>query len=217
MKFAKQLAATFVLAAAVIAPASANIVVDGSFETFGDDGAWQTESWSQYLRGTQDGGFSAGTGCTSSSNFSCTLSQTLATVAGQRYDLSFWLYTDGAVNDNGEIVSNFDNGLRVWFGDEIVQTIINFPTTNTSDSINTGGPSTLITISNILATSASTVLQFAGYHNPAGIYLDNVVVVAVPGEEPGEVPEPGTLSLLGLALGGLALARERRARAGRTG
>jgi len=214
MKFAKQLAATLVLAAAVIAPASANIVVDGSFETFGEEGAWQTESWSRYTRGTQDGGFSAGTGCAIGSNFSCTLSQTLATVAGQRYDLSFWLYADGVVDGNGNIVSNFDNGLRVWFGDEIVQTIINFPTTNTSGSFNPGGPSTLITISNILATSASTVLQFAGYHNPAGIYLDNVVVEAVPGEEPGEVPEPGTLSLLGLAMGGLALARRRRLRAG---
>lgn len=213
MKFAKQLAATFVLAAAVIAPASANIVVDGSFESFDGEGAWQTESWSRFTRGTQDGGFSAGTGCAVASNFSCTLSQTLSTVAGQRYDLSFWLYADGVVGSNGEIVANFDNGLRVWFGDQIVQTIINFPTTNTSGSFNPGGPSTLITISNILATSASTVLQFAGYHGPAGIYLDNVVVDAVPGEEPGEVPEPGTLSLLGLAMGGLALARRRRVRA----
>ncbi|GEM_PF-684793 len=217
MKFAKQFVAMLVLATAVIAPASANIVVDGSFEAFNGEGAWQSQTWGRYLRGTQDGGFSAGTGCTINSGFRCTLSQTLATVTGQRYDLSFWLYADGALNDNGEIVSNFDNGLRVWFGDEIVETIINFPTTNTSGSIGTGGPSTLITISNILATSASTVLQFAGYHNPAGIYLDNVVVEAVPGEEPGEVPEPGTLSLLGLAMGGLALARVRRARAGRAG
>ncbi|MDY0978107.1 PEP-CTERM sorting domain-containing protein [Massilia sp. CFBP9012] len=214
MKFAKQLAATFVLAAAVIAPASANIVVDGSFEAFDGEGAWQTESWSRYVRGTQDGSSSAGTGCAMGSNFGCTLSQTLTTVAGQRYDLSFWLYADGVVDSNGNVALNFDNGLRVWFGDEIVQTIINFPTTNTSGSFNPGGPSTLITISNILATSASTVLQFAGYHNPAGIYLDNVVVEAVPGEEPGEVPEPGTLSLLGLAMGGLALARRRRVRAG---
>ena len=211
MKLVKQIAATLVLAAA-IAPASANIVTNGGFEL--DDGSWQTETWSTFGRGVHSGGSSMGTGCTPGAGFTCTLSQTLATVAGQRYDLTFWLYADGYLNGAGEVINQFDNGLRVWFGDEVAYTVLNFPTTNTGNSASPGGPSTLITVSNLLATSASTILQFAGYHGPLGIYVDDVAVVALESEEPGEVPEPGTLSLLGLALGGLALARRRRARAG---
>jgi hypothetical protein len=205
MKKITQYIAALALVAASAAPASsANIVHNGDFESYQD--GWSLNGWEigNAGRGVHAGEGSAFTGCPYP-EFECTFGQTLSTVAGQRYNLSFWLYSDGIVKD-GEVSFQFDNGLQVFFGSEVVKTIHNFPTTNTSDDFFPGGPLTRIVVNDLLATSASTYLQFAGYHGPAGLFVDEISVEAV-----GEVPEPGTLVLSGLALAGLYGANRRRA------
>ena len=208
MKPIIRLAAAALLAAAAAMPVSANIVRDGSFEL--DDGSWElTEGWflGDVGRGTHSGVNSLSTGCFGP-EFSCFATQALPTTIGQRYDLSFWLYADGVIGPNGFPIFEFDNGIRVMFGDAVATTILNFPSTNTTTDITTGGPSTQIIVRNLLATSASTILQLSGYHDPSGIFFDDISVdLAV-----SQIPEPGTLSLLGMALGCIGLCRRRRAR-----
>jgi hypothetical protein len=196
-----RLVAAFTLAGAMAAPAMANIVTNGGFEA--GDAGWTTVGWGAFNsdRGTHSGINSMGTGCTDT-EFRCTFGQNLTTVAGQRYDISFWLYTDGYVDRSGQVVGQFENGLRVWFDGAIVDTIINFPTTNTGGDWLPGGPSTLITINGVVASGSSTLLQFGGFHEPAGIFVDDVSVDASNG-----VPEPGSIALVGMAFLGLAATR----------
>lgn len=199
--------AALALMAASIAPASANLVTNGGFEQ--GTTSWSVNGWSMgnFQRGSHSGANSAGTGCTDG-QFNCTFGQTLSTAAGQRYDLSFWLYADGYTDESGNLTGYQFNGLRVRFGGTDVFTAIDFPTTNTNGSYVPGGPSTRITVNNILANSPLTFLQFAGYHGPAGIFVDDISV-----EASAAVPEPGTLALAGLALAGLAASRRRKSRA----
>lgn len=204
----KKMGAVLGLAMVAAAPALAgNIVLDGGFEL--NDGSWSTGTWTNTTntRGIHTGERAMMTGCLLI-DFGCRFRQSLATVAGQRYDISFWLYADGSVDANGTPVGQFDNGLQVWFGADVVKTIRNFASTNLGQDPRTGGPSTLITIHDVLATSNSTLLQFGGYHEPAAIWVDDVSVVAV--EPPAEVGEPGTLALAGLALAGMASLRRRK-------
>lgn len=203
-----RVAAAILLLVALAVPASANIVRDGSFEL--NDGAWElTDGWflGNAGRGAHSGVSSLSTGCFGP-GFSCFATQVLPTTIGQRYDLSFWLYADGVIGPDGFPIFQFDNGIQVMFGDALATAIYNFPTTNTSTDITTGGPSTQIIVRNLLATSASTILQLSGYHDPSGIFFDDVAVeLAV-----SQIPEPGTLSLIGMAAGCLGLSRWRRAR-----
>lgn len=204
----KKIVKAIVLAAAAVAShsAMAELVTNGGFES-GMSG-WTSNSWgaNNNGRGNHSGSNAMATGCTDI-NFSCTFQQTLNTAIGQTYDISFWLYTDGYVS-GGVTYAQFANGLRVSFGGSIVETLLNFPTTNTGSSFTPGGPSTLITIHGVQATSTSTVLQFAGYHGPAGIFVDDVSVV-----EANDVPEPASIALAALALGALGLSRRARRQA----
>jgi PEP-CTERM motif len=195
-----QFVAAITLAGAMAAPAMANIVTNGGFEA-GETG-WTNNGWSVVNadRGIHSGVNSMGTGCVDA-GFSCTFGQTLSTVAGQRYDISFWLYSDGIVV-NGNVFGQSPNGLRVWFDGAIVDTIIDFPTTNTGPDFYPGGPSTLVTINGAVASGTSALLQFGGYHLPSAIFMDDISVVAS-----NVVPEPGSIALVGLALLGPAATR----------
>jgi flagellin len=116
-----------------------------------------------------------------------TISQTLTTVAGQTYTLTF--YYDGGVNS-----STGRTQLDVLWNGSIVTggSIIN-ATSNTWKQYTF----------TVVATGTSTVLEFTGRQDPATLYLANISVTA--GGSLPVTPIPSTLLLMitGLATVGL--------------
>ena len=162
---------------------AANIVANGGFEnglTGWSASGWNATSNVQGITSAYAGQQFATTGCTSSF---CLLTQTLATTAGQRYDLSF------AFNPGIDVTYDRAETRILWNGLEIAD-------------LGTG-PEGWVTynISGLLATASSTVLEFAGFQIPAYNGLDAVSVMAI--------PEPASLALLTLALAGIGLSRRK--------
>ena len=118
-----------------------------------------------------------------------TISQTIATVAGQTYNISFWLRADGRTPN----LFSAD-----WDGSSL-----------TSIANTAGFAYTEFNFSR-LATSGSTVLSFGFQHDPAFFRLDNVSVTAAT----AAVPEPSTwaMMLLGFLAVGAAMRSSRVAR-----
>lgn len=121
------------------------------------------------------------------------LSQTLNTVMGATYTLSFWLRNDGAANPNANpdpILNQFE---VKWDGLTELS-LVNAPVFNY----------THYTFS-VLATSTLTLLEF-NYRNDADYFrLDSVSVTQA-------VPEPHTFLLGALGIGMLGLAQYRKSR-----
>jgi hypothetical protein len=199
----------FVLIAfCVISTASAaNVVQNPGFET-GDFTSWTVNTASNHPWSVDGGGAFAGTyyastGCvgaqciTGTATQQASLSQTLATTAGQTYTLTFEFSTQG---------NNIANELDVlWNGTSVLD-------------LGPGGtlgviPSyTLYTVSNLSATSSSSTLTFLGRQDPGYDALDNVDVEL---SGTGGVPEPSTWLLMGGALLPLLRAARRRTLASR--
>jgi hypothetical protein len=172
--------------------ARADLVTNGGFET-GDTTGWTftpAASGSDFYVGstplsnpgpstpTHSGNYAANFGAVGS-QFD-TLSQTLATTAGQSYTLSYWVSHDS---------TNAQNEFQVSWNGTVIQDLVNasaFDWTNYTFTVTATGP--------------TTTLQFAGYEVPAWFGLDDVSVNPA-GANP--VPEPASLALLGL--GGLGL------------
>lgn len=171
----------------VPAMAQQNLVVNPGFET-GDFSGWTLVSPSGLTSvGFDDphsGNFSAGFGSVTSSD---QLSQTLSTVTGQKYNISFWA-------DNGTPDAK-SNTLRVVFGGTQV---FGQPISNTNYQ--------LFTFQNFMATSNSTLFQIYGLNSADRTHLDDISVTAAP----STVPEPNSMALLGTGLVALVPAIRRR-------
>lgn len=166
-----------------------NLVNNGSFET-GDFTGWTTGGNFEFTQvvsgpfsaysGAEDGNFYVTMGPVGADG---TLSQTLTTVAGAQYTLSFWF---GSVGDNP---SDFSVS---WDGTNLLSL------TNP----NTGANWTNFTFQ--VTGTGSDTLTFAFRDDPAYLALDNISVTENSGQS---VPEPSSFLLLGtgvLALGGIA-------------
>jgi hypothetical protein len=111
-----------------------------------------------------------------------TLAQGLNTVAGQTYEISFDFFSDG------QTPSDFS----VTFGSDLLFSITDPPA---------NGYQTFAFFDT--AASPNTTLAFNFRDDPGFLYLDAVAVGA---------PEPATIALLGIGLGGVFVARRRRAK-----
>jgi len=162
--------------------AQANIVVNGGFES--GLASWTTASFFAQ-------GFDYGIDNTAHSGTSAFfggaigelgfLRQTVATQAGVRYDVDFWLASDGFLPNQFQVAVN---GVPLLNLDDIVV-----------QPYSAGHAS-------FVATSGSSTLQF-GFRNDSGLlHLDDVRVAAI--------PEPAINLLMAAGLGALALLRRRR-------
>jgi len=116
------------------------------------------------------------------------IQQSLHTVGGQSYALSFWL--DTHFNHSNADFQVFWNGSLVY--DDPSGTVL-------SNQF----PYTQIVLPSLLATGASTTLVFQGYNVPSADYIDDVTVSGA-----AAVPEPATWILT--CFGAAALAGRRK-------
>ncbi|HUP08840.1 MAG TPA: PEP-CTERM sorting domain-containing protein [Caldimonas sp.] len=164
----------------------ANLVTNGGFET-GNLTGWSLTGNTSFI-GVQCPGPSSAVQSGNCSGFFGPvgslggIAQTLATVAGATYDISFWLSSDGGIPS--QFVFNWDGGAPEL-------SLSNMPASGFVQET-----------FHLAASSTNTSLSFSFRDDPGFIYLDTVSVT--------QVPEPGTLALAVLALGGLAATRRRK-------
>lgn len=168
--------------------AKANLLVNGGFEDPIDFFGWVTNpvSFPQYIvtdpvhgdqKAAQIAGFDSNPD---------TLSQTVSTVAGEYYELSFWRSQAGGAPPISLTVT--------WNGTEI------FSETNTG-----ARPYEQFTF--LVLATGSDLLVFKSANNPSFTYLDDVSLDGV-----AAVPVPGALPLFASGLGLLGFAGWRRRR-----
>jgi hypothetical protein len=175
------------LAGAVASPASADLIVNGGFET-GDFTGWTVAAGATFVTGC---GFD--TGCHSGNYFAAlgsvgadgTLSQTFLDTAGQTLVLTYWLASDGGTPSDFSVD---------WNGVQIPGSAL----TNTP-----AGGYVKYTF-DVTSTGADT-LTFLERNDPSWWGFDDVSL-----NYAGAVPEPASLALLGTGLVAAAGAIRRR-------
>jgi Protein of unknown function (DUF642)/PEP-CTERM motif len=121
------------------------------------------------------------------------MSQTIATIPGATYSLSF------------------DLGSSTFWGRPDSITASAAGTVQTFTAPTTGGNNDWQSVlMQFVASSATTTVLLQGASGFNYIGLDNVGVEFVSGPGPRPIPEPTTLALLGLGLASLAVARRRK-------
>jgi hypothetical protein len=181
------LVAAMGLTAAFGGPAYAkNIVINGNFGT-GDFTGWMGSVVSDPFNDVECPGVATVPGGCNVNVFGAigadeTLSQSLSTVAGSFYNLSFFFQTDGGTPSD----------FSASFGSDLLFSVTDPAATNGYEQFNFAG---------VQATSANTVLSFSFRNDPGSMQLADV-----------SVPEPGTMALLGIGSAGLWFGRRRKAR-----
>ncbi len=192
------------LVTALSAPAcAAELVTNGGFESVQFTGWSHTfnnlvgaSSLAEVHSGTHAAMFGSTEGAPD------TLSQSLATVAGQTYTLSFWTGSESA--PNAPINSDFQgtlNGVLFMTGADLPD----FPYFNV--------------VLDFVANSNATVLAFTGFNDSGYYLLDDISVTGQIGgvavDQPLGVPEPASWALmtLGVGMAGACLRRRRGTRA----
>ncbi len=186
----------------------ANLVLNPGFET-GDFTDWTSsgDQGSDFVGDSGDypvnsGNYAAVLGAESPSS----LTQTLATVAGQSYELSFYLRSSGliaAIAANGNPFGPQPAAVTMP-----VEFQASFDGQLVYDTATDGDPGTSyiqLSFPGLTASSASTLLEFDFENDPSEYFLDDVSVTTV--------PEPSCLAIMlagtAFGLGGWRLARRR--------
>lgn len=192
---AQRIVRTFVVLALLAMPAvaGANLVTNPGFET-GDITGW-SNSGAVFV--PCDAALAHSGSCVlvlpTQSSAPTALTQSIATVAGGSYDLDFWFR---------HVESNPSTTFSVSWDGNVIFTEV-------------GGPSTAYTdpaFANLIATTGTTLLEFkvlsTGFFN---YFLDDITLTA----SAASAPEPGTLVLLALGVGGVGIAARHRRMAAR--
>jgi len=141
-----------------------NLVLNCGFETMTFEN-WTLSGDTSLMMVTTDAHHSGNWGAKIGPvNFPGFLSQTLSTVPGQLYDLTFWLHNTGQPNQF----------LLYWDG-TLISTTVNFPDTPNRAELNFDQPLFTRLPPPI---GSNTVLTFGFMNRPSFFFLDDIVVIS---------------------------------------